>query len=131
MRIETTYFAFDDTEFDTEEECIAYETEQNALWDSVVLLDEEFHGPKPGIGMLEFAVGFAIYVKVIDVEKYGKLFNWVYEYSGTSMPPVDTIYTGGVFKYDESVRENWIDLTERLREITMEMAEIEKVVSGK
>lgn len=130
MRIETKYFAFDETEFDTEEECLAYETEQTALWDSVVLLDEEFHGPKPGIGMLEFAEGFAIYVKVLDAEKAGNLFNWVYEYSGTPMPPVDMIYKGGVYKFDDDAPEDWVDLTELFHETAKELDSINKAVNA-
>lgn len=129
MRIETKYFAFDETEFNTEEECLTYEAKQNALWGSVVLLDEEFHGPKPGIGMLEFA-GCAIYVKVLDAEKAGKLINWLYEYSGTSMPPVDMIYNGGVYKYDENAPEDWVDLTELLHETAKELDCIKKAVNA-
>lgn len=132
MRIETTYFAFDDTEFETEAECIAYEKKLNNLWDSVVLIDEEFRTYEVAkISPMEFLESFALYIKVLDAEKAGELINWVYEQTGASMPPVDMIYTGGVFKYEESANEDWIDLTERLREVTMETAEIEKVVNGK
>ena len=129
MRTETKYFAFDETEFDTEAECLAYEKKLEGLWDGVVLLDEEFRTPN-GIPSLEFAEGFAIYVKVLDAEKAGQLINWIYEYSGISMPPVDMIYNGGVYKYDEDAPEDWVDLTERLREVTVEMESIKKAVSS-
>ena len=35
MRTETKYFAFDETEFDTEAECLAYEKKLEGLWDGV------------------------------------------------------------------------------------------------
>ena len=129
VRVETKYFAFDETEFDIEAECLAYEKKLEGLWDGVVLLDEEFHTPN-GIPSLEFAEGFAIYVKVLDAEKAGALFNWLYEYAGVSMPPVDMIYKGGIFKYDENAPEDWVDLTERLREAALEIDSIEKAVNS-
>lgn len=129
MRTETTYYADDGTEFETEAECLAYEKKLDGLWDSVVLLDEEFNGPKAGVSMVEFTESFAVYCKVLDAEKAGELFNWLYEQIGTQMPPVDMIYNGGVYKYDEKADEDWVDLTERLREVTVEIASIEKAVS--
>lgn len=129
MRVETKYFAFDETEFETEAECLAYEKKLEDLWDSVVLLDEEFRTYEDAkISPLEFLASFALYIKVLDAEKAGELINWIYEYCGASMPPVDMIYTGGVFKYEESANEDWIDLTERLREVTVEMESIAKAV---
>lgn len=129
MRVETKYFAFDETEFETEEECAAYEKKLDELWDSVILLDEEFRTYEDAkMEPLEFAESSAIYVKVLDADKAGELINWIYEYSGISMPPVDMLYTGGVFKFDANAREEWVDLTERLREVTMEMESIEKAV---
>lgn len=131
MRIETKYFAWDEAEFDTEAECLAYEKKLDDLWGGVVLLDEEYRTPEAAkIPPLEFAEGFAIYVKVLDAEKAGELINWIYEYNGISMPPVDMLYNGGVFKYEETAREEWIDLGERLREVTIEMESIEKAVSS-
>ena len=131
MRIETTYFAFDDTEFETEAECLAYEKKLDGMWDSVILLDEEFRTYEVAkISPMEFLESFALYIKVLDAEKAGELINWVYEQTGASMPPVDMIYTGGVFKYDESVREDWIDLTELFHETAKELDSINKAVNA-
>lgn len=132
MRIETTYFAFDDTEFETEAECLAYEKKLDGMWDSVILLDEEFRTYEVAkISPMEFLESFALYIKVLDAEKAGELINWVYEQTGASMPPVDMIYTGGVYKFDDDAPEDWVDLTELFHETAKELDSINKAVSGK
>lgn len=129
MRVETTYFAFDETEFDNEADCLAYEEKLNGLWGGVVFLDEEFRRPKPGADPVEFIQYNAIYVKVLDAMKAVELFQWLYGYEGLTMPPADMIYAGGVYKYDSDAPHDWVDLTERLREVTVEMDSIEKAVA--
>lgn len=131
MRIETTYFAWDESEFDTEEECLAYEKGLEDMWSGVVLIDEEYRTQADAkMPAYDFLESFAIYIKVLDVEKAKEMINWVTEYSGVSVPPVDMIYNGGLFKFDENVRDEWVDLYERLREVTFEVESVEKKVNS-
>lgn len=133
MRIECTYYADDGTEFDNEAECLAYEKNLNSLWDSVVLLDEKFRDYSEtqfDLTMLEFAEQQAVYVKVLDVRKAKELFNWIYEQYGFSLPPVDMLYGGCIFKYDETAKEDWIDLTKQYREIATALERVEKAVAS-
>lgn len=131
MRIETKYFAWDESEFDTEEECLAYEKGLEDMWSGVVLIDEEYRTQVDAqMPAHDFLEGFALYIKVLDVEKAKEMINWVTEYSGVSVPPVDMIYENGLFKFDEDAQDEWVDLYERLREVTLEVESVEKKVNS-
>ena len=81
MRKEITYYAFDDTEFDTEEECLEYERNVKLRYEAVLLLDEHLRpidlSSKRGLDDLGDAINESYYIKILDAETAEKLFYWI------------------------------------------------------
>lgn len=125
MRKETKYFAFDDTEFETEAECLEYEKKLDALWDNAIFLDEEF---RIGNG-IQFVEDKAIYIKVLNAAKAMSLFSWIESYYGVYMPPRNMVYNGGVYRYNEDSRYNYDDLTAIFQNAALAMEKIGEAVS--
>lgn len=126
MRIETTYFAFDGTEFDTEEECLAYENRVLALWDSVDTFDSEFNLGEKGS---ETALEDAYYIVVKDEENAKSFVQWVNSVYGFSFPDEDIVEGNGIIYYDED-RSAWVNLTKHYEELGEKLASIEKAVNA-
>lgn len=77
MRIETKYFADDDTEFETEEECRAYEQFQKDCMGAVAIFDDEMNYlDSPTLEQME---SYAFYIYIRDGGKATSLFSWLGE----------------------------------------------------
>jgi len=114
MRTEITYYAFDDTEFDNEQECLAYEKDKQELFRAV-----EFYGDDlklmstgdPGVW------NEAMYFRVVDPSRTEELFRYLYYYTGIDAPTAKAYCKGDVFYYDPDF-DKWFNLTEELKRIT-------------
>lgn len=116
MRKETTYYAFDETEFYDERSCRNYEREFFSSLDSVIMRDEDL---KP-ISMSEEDVNKAAdayYIFIINAEKARTLFKHLEDLIGTEQPKCE-FEDNDVLVYDEAGTwdESWINLTRRVRE---------------
>ena len=106
MRIEVKYFADDETEFETEEECRAYEEATALNMGSVVWFDEDLNRmDSPGILDIESSA-YGMYI--IDEEKAVGLCNWLYEQISFQPPHIE-MPKGAFLWYDVEIDE-WVDV---------------------
>ena len=84
MEIKTTYIANDGEEFETEEECLAYE-EAWTPGDSILFLDQDFQPLylRDSVARYEWAQ----YVFIKDAEKASKFFEVLSNECGYVVPP--------------------------------------------
>lgn len=124
MEIKTTYIAFDDTEFDTEEECLEYES--NANPEGAVRFfnaqGEELFDKEP---CELFEASYYIYI--VDEEKATAFLDWLMYYSGYTIP--GEIKTGCIYVYDED-EGDYYDLTERVDDLTKKLNTISSAISS-
>ena len=113
MRKEITYYAFDDTEFDTEEECLEYERQVNVNYSSVIFLNSKFEVIELSeiheMDVLEDAVCEAQYIKIIDAEKAKHLFDWIVSVVGMNTDGLEEITDGMWLAYDDENADAWYD----------------------
>ena len=106
MRVEITYYADDDTEFCTEEECIAYEAGLKKDFDSVIFLDDAFNYLDE---CSQTTFESVWYMKILDGEKATKLMKWQYGYYGVCMDGLpEELHAGDVYAWDNDCGE-WYD----------------------
>lgn len=116
MRELHLYIAEDGTEFEDEQECYAYETEQSAkkLKGKVVLLDHQFK-PIPLDNLGDWDKTFFIFVK--DVPALHKLRAvWDWDLTGMCIPDCLMEDTTGLFAYDEDY-DTWYHLGAHLQKV--------------
>lgn len=113
MRKEITYYAFDDTEFDTEEECLEYERNVNVNYSSVIFLNSKFDVIELNeiheMDVLEDAVCEVQYIKIIDAEKAKHLFDWIVSFVGMNTDGLEEITDGMWLAYDDENADAWYD----------------------
>ena len=113
MRTETTYYAFDNTEFYNEEECLEYERQVNVNYSSVIFLNSKFDVIKLSeiheMDVLEDAVCEAQYIKIIDAEKAKHLFDWIVSVVGMNTDGLEEITDGMCLAYDDENADAWYD----------------------
>lgn len=127
MRIEITYFADDDTEFDTEEECRAYEARQTEDFKSVLFFDEDLNQLTE---CNEDTFACAIYMKILDGEKADRLMKWQWGYFGVCMDGLPSeLHDGDIYAWDD-ITELWYNPVEKLEKYKAAMAAIEKAVNA-
>lgn len=116
MRELHLYVANDGTEFEDEQECLAYETAQTAktLKGKVVLLDADFKVIPLDI-LEEWDKAYFIFVK--DVSALHEL-RAVWDWDLTGLYPPDFLFedTAGLFAYDEDY-DSWYHMGTRIQEI--------------
>ena len=124
MRIETTYYAFDGTEFDDKEECLDYEEHLKGMSSLVAFFDED----KRMIDStsLEMVESNAIYIVILsnDVEKVREYFKWLEEQTSFEAPSIP-FERGDVFKWTDD-GGFWVDLRTRARRINEDIAHLTK-----
>lgn len=116
MRELHLYIAEDGTEFEDEQECYAYETEQSAkkLKGKVVLLDAQFR-PIPLGSLADWDKTFFIFVK--DVPALHELRAvWDWDLTGMCIPDCLMEDTAGLFAYDEDY-DTWYHLGAHLQKV--------------
>ena len=128
MRKETTYYAFDDTEFFDENECIAYEKHISDLFYSVDIFDSAFKR----IGTTEVnwfdehnVLEDAYYVVIKDVEKAKEFLRWASENYGYNLPDDGMVSGFDIIYYDEDDGE-WVNLTKRYNELCDKLNKLRK-----
>lgn len=128
MRIETKYFAFDEEEFDTEEECKAYEDNLMGNFKAVAFFDEDL---KPITSAnAEYINGYAMFMKILDAEKAEELFHWLYSYCGFDADGLSrNMKTGDIYAWDNDDGV-WYKLAWRLTELQKTVDAIEKAVNS-
>lgn len=104
MRSETTYYAFDDTEFFSEEECLAYEKYVSEHMTAAEFYDDEMNL----VDAQKDGTGDAYYIRIINAEKAPGLFSWLNDQYGFEYPQGE-FEDGDVFSYDTRCDE-WINL---------------------
>lgn len=106
MRVEIKYFADDDTEFDSKKECEAYERELFTQFDAVQFFDENCKTiPKGNLAKIE---SDAFFIRIFDVEKATKLFDWLYRQISFNYP--ECAYDkGDILHFND--QGNWENLT--------------------
>ena len=114
MRTETTYIAFDNTEFDNEEECLEYERKVTVNYSSVIFLNSKFDvielSEIHDIDVLEDAVCEAQYIKIVDVEKAKHLFDWIGSVVGMNTDGFPEEFKNGMWlAYDDEIADAWYD----------------------
>ena len=116
MRELHLYIAEDGTEFEDEQECLAYEAAQSAktLKGKVVLLDADFK-VIPLDNLADWERTFFIFTK--DVSALHEL-RAVWDWDLTGLCPPDLLFedTAGLFAYDEE-NDTWYHMGTRLQEL--------------
>lgn len=122
MRTVITYIADDETEFDNEEECIAYENGLKTDIDSVIFFDERYrimHKPSP-----EEIEGNAFYMKVLDAAGAERLFDYIstwVSFEFLAGKPIKDHY----YRWLEGPQaDGWIDFTREIEILQKTMAEL-------
>ena len=120
MRKEIAYYAFDDTEFTTEEACLEYERSVKEDYLSVLFLDEELKpidlSGKTGLYELEDAVAGAYYIKIINAEAAERFFHWLRLAVGVNMDGFPDEFEDGMWlAYDNDDAYAWYDPIKRMK----------------
>lgn len=108
MRIETTYYAFDDEEFCTEEECLEYENRIKQSFDGAVFFDE--NAKRLTIAApdeINDAYAEAFYIKIVDAKKANTLFRYIESYSGFEID-ANEYSAGDILAFDADY-DKWIN----------------------
>lgn len=116
MRELHLYIAEDGTEFEDEQECLAYEAGYRAkeLKGKVILLDRQFKSI-PLDNLAEWENTFFIFTK--DVSALHELREvWDWDLTGLCPPGFLFEDTAGLFAYDED-NDNWYHMGTRLQEL--------------
>lgn len=113
MRSETTWYAFDETEFDNKEECEEYEKKTLDMINSVMFFDYDMnHIKNPTIGDIE---SLAFYMVIKDAKKAKELFDYLPQYVSFETPRFG-YENGDKFEFNEAAEE-WINIDEEHRRI--------------
>ena len=122
MNIEIHYFADDGTEFDTEQECLAYEAVFKEQLDAVVWMTDSI---RPCEDMEEVeSLGTIMYIK--DGEKANALFEHLGDY--ISFDKLEApVHTGDILEWGD---DGWFNLRSRVLSLTKHIEEIEKEVAA-
>ena len=128
MRTEITYYADDGTEFDTEDECLAYEKEGEEALGSVLCFDEEM---KPLTMTGEYHDPY--YIFIVDADRSRTLFERIADQRGICLPTKASEYSNGdVLMYDEdgSWDDSWLNLNRIVADYAQKMACVMKEVNN-
>ena len=113
MRKEITYYAFDDTEFDTEEECLEYEQNLRLDLSSVLLLNKKFEVIKlknlSDLNALDEDFSETFYIKILNVEIAERFFNWIILTVGMNMDGFPDELADGMFLAYDDDNGAWFD----------------------
>jgi hypothetical protein len=121
MRSETTYYAFDDTEFCSEEECLAYEKYVSEHMTAAEFYDDEMNL----VDVQKDGTGNVYYIRIINAEKAPGLFSWLNDQYGFEYPQGE-FEDGDVFSYDVRDYDSWINLINQKKFIEKVEAMFEK-----
>ena len=127
MRIEIHYFADDDTEFDTEDECRAYEAGQQEDFKSVLFFDDAFnHLDKPSQTTFECAM----YMKILNGDRASRLMRWQWGYYGVCMDGLPEALQDGEIYYWDNDYGAWFNPVAKMEKYRSIVESIEKAVNS-
>ena len=106
MRSETTYYAFDDTEFYSAEECLAYEKSVSEQMTAAEFYDDEMNL----VDVQKDGTGNVYYICIINAEKAPGLFRWLNDQFGMEHPEDGDYEDGDLYVYDCD-HDEWVNLT--------------------
>lgn len=119
MRVEITYYAFDETEFDTEEECRDYEQNLLSKFKAVSFFDSNRRLLEtPSLQQIESE---AVYMLIKSKSGAEDLFEWLQEQ--ISWEPVNCSYSTGDILY--FVDDRWKNLTTDYRVLKTKLEAIQ------
>lgn len=128
MRIEISYFAVDDTEFDTKEECEAYEDALGEGFKSIVFFDEDMK--QIDVFNAERISESAFYMGIREPEKAYDFIRWLYGYAGLCIDGIpENLKAGDVYAWDNDDGE-WHNPMEKLRKLQATVDKIERAVNS-
>ena len=110
MRVEKTFYAFDDKEFYSEEECLAYEQEMKESMKAAVFYDDE----RNTVDVEKDGTGNAYFIRIVNAEQAPSLFDWLCYQFGFEFPEDNDYEDGDLFVYGCD-RGDWVNLNEQLR----------------
>lgn len=112
MRIETKYFADDDTEFETEEECRAYEQFHKDCMESIAIFDDEMnYMDSPTLEQIE---SYAFYIYIRDGYKASRLFSWLKEQISFDDEGIDYPIVSGELYAFNAENGKWYEMDAQL-----------------
>lgn len=126
MRIEVKYIAEDGEEFDSEEECYAYEHRFDDAADSVIFLDDEFNVIP--WGDLERLYDNFIYMVIRNEEKAHDLFWAIHAWEGCFEMPKN-YHDGDLIAWDAE-DEKYVDLYAERDRLNRKINAIKKAVNS-
>ena len=115
MRSETIYYAFDETEFDNEADCLAYENEYYQKMGSVAAYDESltFIGRPTD----EQWASDVMFMKILDGETATWFVRWIHGWCGMNIDGLGgELHTGDVWAWDDD-EGMWYKPLEQLAEL--------------
>lgn len=125
MQIKTTYIADDGEEFNTQEECFAYEHRfDNAMY-AAIFLDDDFNVIPFD---LEKVYDQFIYIVIRDAEKAKDLFDAIHDYEWCFVRP--ETYSNGDFLMWDTEDEWYVNLKQESVKIQAKIDAIEKAVNS-
>ena len=114
MRIETTYYAFDETEFYDERSCRRYEEEFFSSLTGAVLRDQNFKRIDIKADDYECAEN-AYYIFIVDANKAKVMFAYLYDLTGVEQPQCE-FSNGDILVYEgEGWDGAWVNISERIK----------------
>jgi hypothetical protein len=123
MRIETTYYADDGTEFETEEECRKYESDIDSLLLSVQFFDGQRRLIKhPTMEEIE---SDAMYMRIIDNEQASRLFSYLHKSISFADVELECSFeTGDVLAFDNELEYKWFNLYQLTKLLNVQLHEV-------
>lgn len=121
MRVEVTYYADDDTEFASREECEAYEKAQSQMMDAVAFFDDNCQRMET----MQDIERYATYILILDDHKAEETFVFVEAYIGQTMPRFE-VHNGDVLYWNGEFSSSWENLEKKAEQIFETVGKIRK-----
>ena len=128
MRVEKTYYAFDETEFDNEADCIAYEDECYRNMGAVAAFDEDLNYiEKPTAEQWEESI---MHIEILDGIKAERFVRWIHGWCGMDCDGLyGELHEGDVWAWDNG-NAVWYKPLEKLAELQALADRIKKAVDA-
>lgn len=125
MRIETKYFADDDTEFESEEECRAYEQFQKDCMGAVAIFDDDMnYMDSPTLEEIE---SYAFYIFIRSGAKAESLFSWLKEQISFDDDGIKYPLVAGELYAFSADNGKWYDMDEQLASLAANVERMKRL----
>lgn len=128
MRSEIKYFAFDDTEFDSEDECKKYEENIHTQFNGARFFncDRDLIDVTDVDELLNQIEYSAYYILILDKALCKPLFTWLHEMISFENPRCE-YKNGDILKYEEDTGK-WMNFTSYIHELNEEYNSIKFIL---